>query len=295
MLGSMVNPRKLLGQQKRMENFGRITTAVGRAATAELLRSKKRLDAINAYAERLRGMAERLLASDRSGESIDLTRREVRRAALVILSSDRGLCGGHNARIIECAQAHLQELRKNVEQTHVEVFGRKGERVLRSKGIQPDVAHMGFSKSPARERVDAEAGRLLDLFLRGEIDRLDMVYTKFRTASNRDAVVETLLPIPMQREEENRAVQPSADIECLPGRDALLAEMLPAAFRTQFFRCFLHSSACEDAARMVAMNGAKENAKKRVKKISAQYRRARQGRITTDLQDLIGGADAVSE
>jgi len=289
----MVNPRKLLGQQKRMENFGRITTAVGRAATAELLRSKKRLDAINAYAERLRGMVKTLLASNRSGETVDLTRREVRRAALVILSSDRGLCGSHNARIIECAQAHLQELRKNVEQTHVEVFGRKGERVLRSKGIQPDAAHMGFSKAPERERVDAEAGRLLDLFLSGKIDRLDMVYTQFKTASNRDAVVETLLPIPMQRREADETVQPSADIECLPGRDALLAEMLPAAFRTQFFRCFLHSSACEDAARMVAMNGAKENAKKRVKKISAQYRRARQGRITTDLQDLIGGADAV--
>jgi F-type H+-transporting ATPase subunit gamma len=194
------------------------------------------------------------------------------------------------------ANARLKELRQQARQVRLEVSGKRGVSYFRFRGIQPDQRFTHFEDKPAFQEVDVLARRYLEDFQAGILDRLDVAYAKFESASRQFALIETLLPIAQLEgadEEEPRLAE--TQYEFLPSAESILDEVVPASFKAKLFKCFLDAAASEQIARMTAMKAATENADSMIANLSMAYNRARQGQITGELLEIIGGAEALEK
>ena len=192
--------------------------------------------------------------------------------------------------------ARYRELTAAVPEVRLEVAGKRGISAFRFRKIRMDETFTHFNDKPSFAEVDVLATRYLADFTAGAIDRLDVVYTKFENASRQQAVVETLLPLgdlAGADEEEPPAAGPQ--YEFLPSAESILDEVVPTSFKVKLFKCFLDAAVSEQIARMVAMKAATENADGMISQLSMAYNRARQGQITGELLEIIGGAEALNE
>jgi F-type H+-transporting ATPase subunit gamma len=225
------------------------------------------------------------------------SRAEVRRALLLVLTANRGLCAGYNASVLRLAYARLGELRESLAEVRLEVSGKRGISAFRFRKIQPDEKFTHFEDKPAFAETEVLANRYLEAFESGQLDRLDVVYTKFESASRQRAVVETLLPLGEPQGAAEADEQPAAETpyEFLPSAESILEEVVPASFKAKLLKCFLDAAVSEQIARMVAMKAATENADAMISHLSTAYNRARQGQITSELLEVIGGAEALNQ
>ena len=189
----------------------------------------------------------------------------------------------------------------------LEVAGKRGIAFMRFRGIPSDAQYTQFEDRPQFDEVEVLANRYIGMFLGGEIDRLDVAYTRFVTSARQEAVVETLLPMTAAQVGESAASArdskrrhgPKAGkaervpYEFLPDPQSILEEIVPVSFKVRLFKCFLDAAVSEQIARMVAMRGATENADEMVKSLTMLYNRARQAQITRELAEIIGGAAAL--
>ncbi len=185
---------------------------------------------------------------------------------------------------------------KEVPNRHLEVSGKRGIGAFRFRGIASDAAFTHFQDKPKYQEVEVLADRYLADFAAGRIDRLDVAYTKFENLSRQYSVVETLLPLTSLDnggEEEGRT--PETPYEFLPSAEDILDEMVPACFKMKLFKCFLDAAVSEQVARMLAMKAATENADSMIERLTTTYNRARQGQITSELLEVISGAEALSQ
>ncbi len=187
----------------------------------------------------------------------------------------------------------------------MEIAGKRGIAAFKFRGITPDTTYTHFEDKPSFDEVDVIASRYLDEYATGKLDRLDVVYTKFHSVARQQVVVETLLPLAAIGAESaakstggasgtNGEGSRRAIYEFLPSPESILEEVVPASFKVKLFKCFLDSAVSEQIARMVAMKAATENAGDLIHRLSMQYNRARQSRITSELMDVIGGVEALS-
>jgi F-type H+-transporting ATPase subunit gamma len=190
----------------------------------------------------------------------------------------------------------IREAKANQVDTKIEVSGKRGIGFFKFQKIATAASYTHFEDKPTFAQVDELASRYIDSFIRGDIDRLDVAYTKFETMSRQKAVVETLLPIgKLQQTTVAAAEKPKTTVEYefLPSPREILEEIVPASFKARLFKCFLDAGVSEQIARMVAMKSATENADGMIRAIRAQYNRARQSQITSELSEIIGGAAAL--
>ena len=267
-------------------------------------RFKKAMDraiAASAYTKRMTKLVGDLA---RSGLPVShpllMPREETRRATLLMLSANRGLCGGYNGSILRLAVARYKELAAAVPELKLEVSGKRGISALKFRGIKIDERYTHFEDKPTFEQVNLLADRYLDDFLAGRLDRLDIAYTKFISSSKQQAVVETLLPLAglegFGEEDDTHAEHiGETPYEFLPSAASILDEVVPASFKVKLFKCFLDAAVSEQIARMVSMKAATENADEMIGMLSTAYNRARQGQITGELLEIIGGAEALNE
>jgi F-type H+-transporting ATPase subunit gamma len=227
-----------------------------------------------------------------------LPRPETKRAILLVLTANRGLCGGYNGSIMRLALARHRELRGLAGELKLEVSGKRGISALKFRGIPTDERYTHFEDKPAFEQVDALARRYLEDFETGRLDRLDIVYTKFVSSSKQQAVVETLLPLAGLEgfgEDDASTHTGETPYEFLPSAESIMDEVVPTSFKVKLFKCFLDAAVSEQIARMVSMKAATENADEMIGMLSTAYNRARQGQITGELLEIIGGAEALNE
>jgi F-type H+-transporting ATPase subunit gamma len=272
-----------------------------------------RATAATAYTRRITQLVSDLV---QSGAEVDhpllKPHEELRRATLLVLTANRGLCGGYNSNVLRTALGRFREFETMVaadqlESFRLEVSGKRGISGLRFRRIKPDETYTHFEDKPSFDEVEQLANRFLREYEAGELDRLDVVYTRFISASKQIAVVETLLPLGSLGEEEGAAKKPKKETdqkkaaaagqsmyEFLPSAESILREVVPASFKVKLFKCFLDAAVSEQIARMVAMKSATENAGDLIKQLSREYNRARQTQITSELMDIIGGAEALS-
>jgi F-type H+-transporting ATPase subunit gamma len=262
-----------------------------------------RASAATAYTDRMTKLVHDLLSSGLEVSHPLLAEREtVRNATLLVLTANRGLCAGFNGNVQRAGFHRWLELQQTVPNCRMEIVGKRGISAFKFRGIQADATFTHFEDKPAFDEVDVLASRYLDEYARGRLDRLDVAYTKFISISRQQVSVETLLPLsaiggapseqaqsPSQSETGRRAIY-----EFLPSPESILEEVVPASFKVKLFKCFLDSAVSEQIARMVAMKSATENAGDLIHRLSMQYNRARQSRITSELMDVIGGAEAIS-
>jgi F-type H+-transporting ATPase subunit gamma len=303
----MANPRLLDKRRRSIRNIRKITRTMELIATARFKKAMDRASAASAYTNRMTKLVQDLLASGLEVHHPLLENREaVRNMTLLVLTANRGLCGGFNGNLQRAGYHRWLELKQEITNCRLEIVGKRGISAFKFRGIKPDTTYTHFEDKPSFDEVDAIASRYLDEYATGKLDRLDVVYTKFQSVARQQVAIETLLPLAAigsesatkstggasgaQAEQAGRR----ALYEFLPSPESILEEVVPASFKIKLFKCFLDSAVSEQIARMVAMKAATENAGDLIHRLSMQYNRARQSRITSELMDVIGGVEAQS-
>jgi len=292
----MASPRQLDKRRKAVRNIRKITRTMELIATARFKRAMDRAEAATAYTNRITALVADLAHSGLEvSHPLLETRKETRRMVLLVLTGNRGLCGGYNSSVQRLGQGRLNELKREAA-VSLEVSGKRGIGSFRFRDIEPDETYTHFEDRPTFDEVDLLASRYLDLFSAGQIDRLDVAYTRFQSASRQLPVVETLLPLSGLEAADSQDKGPAmaSRYEFLPSAESILEEIVPTSFKVKLFKCFLDAAVSEQIARMVAMKRATENADEMIRSLSMAYNRARQSRITGELLEVIGGAEALS-
>lgn len=291
----MANPRQLDKRRKSIKNIRKITRTMELIATARFKKAMDRASAATAYTDRVTKLVADLMQTGLTISHPLLDAREkTQNAKLLVLTANRGLCGGFNGNLIRTGLRQWDALEANVENCTLEVSGKRGVGGLRYRGLTAEQAFTHFEDKPRFEEVDAIATRYLEEYAAGTIDRLDVVYTRFISAAKQEVTVETLLPLGSIAGADSEDGDGGSPYEFLPSPESILEEVVPTSFKVKLFKCFLDSAVSEQIARRIAMKAATENADDLIKALSMQYNRARQGRITNELMDLIGGVEAIS-
>ena len=298
----MANPRLLDKRRKSIKNIRKITRTMELIATARFKKAMDRASAATAYTARMTKLVQDLLASGLQVSHPLLEKREpVRNVTLLVLTANRGLCGGFNGNLQRAGYHRWLELKQTIPNCRLELVGKRGISAFKFRGITADTSYTHFEDKPTFDEVDVIATRYLDEYITGKLDRLDVVYTKFESMARQRTVIETLLPLgaiggegSAKKEAVAETGKRNAIYEFLPSPESILEEVVPASFKIKLFKCFLDSAVSEQIARMVAMKSATENAGDLIHRLSMQYNRARQSRITSELMDVIGGVEALS-
>ncbi|KAA5545201.1 ATP synthase F1 subunit gamma [Roseiconus nitratireducens] len=292
----MANARALDKRRKSIKNIRKITRTMELIATARYKKAMDRAQAATAYTEQITKIVARLAASGMDVKHPLLEQRDnVKSARVLVLTSNRGLCGGYNASILREAVPRIRQLRETLPLVKVDVSGKRGINGLKFRKIDIAEQHTQFEDQPGYDDVEKIADSYLARYITGEIDRLDVVYTKFISTSKQVPTVETLLPLGSLGEDQDLDEPRGAnvDFEFLPSAESILEEVVPTSFKVRLFKCFLDAAVSEQVARMIAMKGATENAGEMIKQLSMTYNRARQGQITGEIMEIIGGVEAL--
>ena len=297
----MASTRALVKRRKAIRNIRKITRTMELIATARFKKAMDRTIEADAFTRKIAELAADLAASATEIKHPLLEKRaEVKNSVLLVLCSNRGLCGGYNGSILREASTHLRQVQSSGIHVHLELSGKRAISFFRFQGIQADHSYTHFEDKPTFEQADELATRYLADYIAGKIDRIDVAYMKFINVARQAPVVETLLPLSSLAPEPGRkspgtAVpgRPKVDYEFLPAAAEILEEILPVSFKIRLFKCFLDSAVSEQIARRVAMKAATENAGEMIKALSLKYNRARQAQITKEISEIIGGAAAL--
>ncbi len=288
----MANVRELKGRIKSVQNIRQITRAMEMVATTKLRRFQARAESIHPYARSIRSMVARLAASPEARKGQELFRSGGGgKAGILLVTSDRGLCGAYNTNILHLLERHLESLE---EEPLFYVFGRKGASWLKKKGLPVKA----WFQDPPLEKADFRTARrvasaLVEDFLSGETAHVRIVYTLFRSMVRYEPTVESLLPLDPDElgagEEEREAV----DYILEPGPGEILSSLLPRFLEVQVFHAMAESLTSEYASRRVSMKNATDAAGDMQASLVRTYNRARQESITKELLDIVGGAEAL--
>ncbi len=314
----MANRRELVKRRKSVRNIRKITRTMQLIATARFQAAFNRAMATKPYTQKL---AELVADLSRAAGDVDhpllATHDDVKRSALVVLTSARGLAGGYNSHVLRAAVTHLDEQAGRGIETRVHMIGKKGIGYFRFLRRPMDEQTPTFGDRPKFEQVEPIANSLIDRFLKGEIASAHVAYMRFVSAGQQKPEVLRLLPLAERPDQVeggsggHGAEQGSApdaersaaagapgrravEYEFSPGPRELLDELLPAIIRARLFQAFNDALVSEQVARMVAMKAATDAAGDMIKALSRQYNRARQTQITMELLDIVGGSNALS-
>jgi F-type H+-transporting ATPase subunit gamma len=286
----MAKARALDKRRKSTRNIRKITRTMELISTARFKRAMDRALAAAAYTRRITALVGHLAQSGLEVTHPLLQPREKTNTALLLMvTANRGLCGGYNSSVLRLALARYRALKSEIASVRLEVSGKRGASAMRFRGIQPEVTFTHFEDKPAFEEVRVIADRYLEAYQAGKIDRLDIAYTKFENLSRQYAVVETLLPLAeLQGLDANADARHGehAEYEFLPSAASILDEVVPTSFKVKLFKCFLDAAVSEQIARMRAMKSATENADEIIAHLSMTYNRARQTQITSEILEV---------
>jgi F-type H+-transporting ATPase subunit gamma len=271
----------------------KITKAMKMVAVAKLRRAQMLVVAARPYAGAIGRILQHLRGSAEGEAGAFIVPREVRRVAMVVVTADRGLCGSFNSNLIKAAVQRMESAYRGWnEGRRVTVFciGKKGAEYFGKRAYQIGEKFVGLFN--ALEYSDAQriARVLMEQYLAGDFDRVEIVYNEFKSVSHQRIVVEQFLPV----SGEGDAPAEPADYLYEPDRQAILASLLPQHLQFQIWKVLLESNASEQAARMAAMENATENADELIDSLQLQYNKARQASITRELLEIVSGAEALS-
>jgi len=294
----MAKTRAIVKRRKAIRNIRKITRTMELIATARFKKAQDRAVQAEAYTRKIGE-----LAADLSANAANLThpllqkREEVHNSLLLVLCSNRGLCGGYNAAILREATGRIRQIQGQGITLHLELSGKRAINYYRYQGIAAEATYTHFEDRPRFDEVEKLANRYIAAYIAGQLDQVEIAYMRYLNAAKQVPVVETLLPLsaaapPVSRRPATPAAAPEARVEYefLPRVEEILEAILPVSFKVRLFKCFLDAAVSEQIARRVAMKAATENAGDIIKALTRQYNRARQSQITKEIAEVIGGA-----
>lgn len=278
-----------------VNNTRKITSAMKMVASSKLHRAQQAIENMRPYESRL----EKIMASFINSMEGELSspyamKREVTRVALVVFTSNSSLCGGFNSNTIKALRKKVEEYRSNgVEVVQILPFGKKGAEVVRKLGYTEAPDYSAQLDHPAYEPAAQVAAELMEMFAKGEIDRVELVYHRFKNTASQILTEETFLPVSLETSETETPEKASGyalDYIIEPSKEALMQQLIPKALHLKLYTVLLDSLASEHAARVVAMQVATDNADELLNELTLTYNKTRQQAITTELLDIIGGS-----
>jgi F-type H+-transporting ATPase subunit gamma len=306
-MANLKSIRKRIGSVKSTQ---KITRAMKMVAGARLTRAQQRILAMRPYAVKLGQVLAEVTAAaarrmEESGGSLDaehplLVRRPEQRTLLLVITSDRGLCGAFNTNILRLAERLWRERERDGQEVKMAVIGRKGRDFFRRRNAPVFHVFSGVWDKLDLDQARGVARTVLKPFIAGEVDAIYLVYNEFKSAMSQRVVAERLFPIDVPQEEEavtEKVGEPELEREFIfePSKEVLMERLVPMYVEISILRALYESMASELGARMTAMDSATKNAAEMISKLTLDYNRARQAAITTELMEIIGGAEALRE
>jgi F-type H+-transporting ATPase subunit gamma len=285
---SLKDIKKRIGSVK---NTQQITKAMKMVSAAKLRRAQEAVVASRPYADKMLEVLSSLAAREEAEAHPLLFSRGKRRALVVVLTADRGLCGGFNANICKTAERFVRKNEDGFEAYDLMIIGRKGKEYLKHRsGLNIDKVYENITGSISFGTASLLGQEIVDGYVAEQYDAVYLIYNAFRSAIYQVVTTSQLLPIiPREVAEGTQMTQYLYE----PNRGAVLEQLLPKNVEVQIFRALLESVASEHGARMSAMDSASKNAKEMIGKLTLQYNRARQAAITKELMEIISGAESV--
>lgn len=278
----------------------KITSAMKMMASAKLHKAQGAIENMLPYERKLNKILTNFLSADLPVESPYIKAREVKRVAIVAFSSNTSLCGAFNANVIKMLLQTVGEFR-TLGQDNILIFpvGKKVDEAVKRLGFQPQETSPTLSDKPSYQEASELAHRLMEMYVSGEIDRVELIYHHFKSMGVQILLRETYLPIDLtrvvdeeekQKEEEVQGGEIANDYIIEPSAEELIANLIPTVLSQKLFTAAVDSNASEHAARTLAMQVATDNANELIQDLTKQYNKSRQQAITNELLDIVGGS-----
>lgn len=291
----------MAGQLKEVRNrissvqsSQQITKAMKMVSAAKLRRAQDAIIQMRPYAKKLQEVLSNIVSNTEGDVSIKLAeQRTIEKVLVIVITSDRGLCGAYNSNLVKLAKASiLEKYSEQFKKGNVAIWniGKKGYESLTKSGYKTSDAYKDIFLNLTFENVQAAAKAAMTAFENKEFDAIDIVYSEFKNAATQNFHCEQFLPI---AKVEQKAGATKADFIFEPAKDKLIAELMPKILNTQLYKAVLDANASEHGARMTAMDKASDNANELLKILKVSYNRARQAAITTELSEIVSGAAAL--
>src|SRR5262249_54366424 len=296
--------RTLRRRIRSVQSTKKVRRAMEPIPASRIVRAQARVEAAVPYSEQITEVVHDIADAGGAVESpLLVPRPETRRVAHIVVAADRGLCGAYNSSILRAAEGEIQEHRELGRESVLYVVGRKGESYFRFRNHPTAATFTGFSDQPSYEDARVIAGAVAGPFLAGEIDLVQVIYTRFVTVGFQEVVVRPLMPLDVEtlsgEEEERRVDQDGPGARAAygfePVPEALAERLLPRYVEARVSAALLNAAASEHAARKRAMKAATDNADELIVGLTRVMNRARQDAITTEITEIVGGAEALRQ
>jgi F-type H+-transporting ATPase subunit gamma len=280
---------------KSVQSTQQITKAMKMVSAAKLRRAQDAITQMRPYAHKLQEMLSNIVSNNDGDVKVALAaERPVEKVIIIVVTSDRGLCGGYNSNLIKLAKQLIkdkytqQQAKGNVQ---ILPIGKKGYEHFTKNGFKVVDKYWDIFSGLSFDKVQAAAKYAMDAFANKEADAVELIFSEFKNAATQHFIAEQFLPV---MKVEKIAGQKNADFIFEPGKDVLIAELMPKILNTQLYKAVLDANASEHGARMTAMDKASDNANELLKALKISYNRARQAAITTELTEIVSGAAALN-
>ena len=276
---------------KSTQGTQQITKAMKMVSAAKLRRAQESITQMRPYAKKLQEMLSNIIGSLEGDMNLALAEtRPVNNVLLIVITSDRGLCGGYNANIVKLAKATITE-KYPTQKVTIWNMGKKGYESLTKSGFTTNADFKDVFLNLRFDTIQNAAKAAMQAFANKEFDAIEIIYSEFKNAATQEFKAEAFLPIPKITATSNKK---KVDFIFEPEKEALVNELMPKILNTQLYKAVLDANASEHGARMTAMDKASENANELLKSLKISYNRARQAAITTELTEIVSGAAALN-
>jgi F-type H+-transporting ATPase subunit gamma len=286
-----------------VQSTKKITRAMELIAASRIVRAQGRVQAAVPYSDAITEVVRDLAAAGAGRDSPLLTQRpEVKKVAHVVIAADRGLCGGYNSSVIRAAEGSMREHAQMGREYGLVVVGRKAESYFRYRNFRIDAVFTGFSDQPSYEDARSIARSVEGPFLSGDYDLVELIYTRFVSAGRQEVLVRPMMPLDLQileggdaRPDAHADGSVPASYEFEPSPEEILNRLLPVYAEARLYAALLNAAASEHAARQRAMKAATDNADDLITSLTRVMNRARQDAITSEIMEIVGGAEALRQ
>ena len=288
----MAGAKEIRNKIGSVKSTQKITKAMEMVAASKMRRSQDAMEASRPYAETMRKVIGHVANANLEYRHPYLEEREAKRVGYIIVSTDRGLCGGLNINVFKKAVTDMQSWKEKGAEVELAVIGSKATAFFKHGGAKVAAQVSGLGDSPSLEDLIGSVGVMLKKYDEGELDRLYVVFNKFVNTMVQQPTIDQLLPLPKSDSEEMQR-EHSWDYIYEPEPKPLLDTLLVRYVESQVYQGVVENLACEQAARMIAMKAATDNATNLIEDLELVYNKARQAAITQELSEIVGGASAV--
>ena len=295
----MASLKEVKNRISSVKSTRQITSAMKMVASAKLHKAQGRIENMLPYQRKLNEILTNFLRTDASFESPYTEKRTVERVAIVVFSSNTSLCGSFNSNVVKMLERMLESYQSlGRENILIYPVGKKIEEAVKKMGYEPQGSYRSMVDKPSYTEAYELAGKLMQEFVRRNIDHVELIYHHFKSMGTQELLCENYLPIDLSRVAEEAKLDIAAenirsfnnDYIVEPSVDGLIAELLPKVLSQKLFTVLLDSNTSEHAARMLAMQAATDNANDLIQDLTKQYNKSRQQAITNELLDIVGGS-----